>query len=177
MKKEYESTIEEAVEAHFRVAEHLGTIRKLKWIGLIVAPGIFIALFFLIDYLAAKLVVGGSAALLFILYYLTTYEKDYRKRIRKMLVKALGTDQPIRTECEIDEHGLAFRKMGQEIRFSWANVKVLNETTKYLEIMMEPTGIAIIPKRIFAEPEEIHKWIEYIEDHKGSNKLLEHTSQ
>ena len=38
MKKEYESTIEEAVHAHFRLAELVGTIAKHIWMNLVFVP-------------------------------------------------------------------------------------------------------------------------------------------
>jgi hypothetical protein len=167
MKKEYQSTIEDAVEARFRLAELNGTVQKLKWIGPIAFLAILIYLFLLLDNLVAKLIISGAAAVLLIPYHLSTYKKDYRKRIRKTLVKALETDQPVPSEFEIDESGLVWRKLGVEIRFSWANVQKINHTDDSIEVIMKPIGLAIIPKRIFEETEELQEWIKFIEVHKG----------
>ena len=96
--------------------------------------------------------------------HLLTYKGRFRKSIRKALIKARGTDKPVSSECEIDEKGLAFRSLGQELSFSWKNVQALNQTNDSIEVIMKPTGIFIIPKRIFGEPAELQEWINYIED-------------
>lgn len=168
MKKAYDSRIEEAVEAHFRHAQQLGLLRKIKWFGLIASPIIFLLVSVFLDDPAAKLVVGGSAALLYIPFHLSSYQQQYRKRIHKMLVKALGTDQPVPSEFEVDDHGLAFRRQGQESRFSWASVQSLKNTDDYIELTMQPTGIAVIPKRIFADPAELQTWLVFMEEHRAS---------
>lgn len=105
--------------------------------------------------------------MVFALVYLLTYKDVIRKRIRKRLIQALGTDKPIPSEYEIDEGGLVFRQLGQELRFSWANVKDSNITNESIEVIMQPAGIAIIPKKIFADASEAKEWIEFIEKHKG----------
>lgn len=170
MKKEFQSTIEESVEAQLRLAELIGIVWKLKWIGLIVAPGVIILLcFFLLNNLAAKLIIGGSGAGLFIPYHLSTYKKNYRKRIRKVIKKTLGTDQPIPSEYEMDETGLIFRQLGQEMKFSWGNVQEIIQTDNSIEVLMKPIGIVIIPKRIFSKPTEWQAWVTYIYEHIGSN--------
>jgi hypothetical protein len=163
MKKGYNSTVEEAVEAQYRIAECRGTVRKLKWIGLLAIPVSFLTSFLLLDNPAQRLICGAVASGLYILYHLSTYRKRYRKRIRKILVKMLGTDQPIPSEYEINESGLIFRQSGHEVRFSWDNVQSINRTADSIELLMAPAGIAIIPKRIFENPAEWREWIKFIE--------------
>ncbi|MEJ2701401.1 MAG: YcxB family protein [Sedimentisphaerales bacterium] len=168
MKKEYESSMEEAVEVQYRIAEFLGTVRKLKWIGLLAIPVSFLTSFLLLDNLAQRLVCGAVASGLYILYHLSTYRQRYRKRIRKILVKMLGTDHAIPSEYEINESGLIFRRLGHEVRFSWDNVQSINRTEDSIELLMSPAAIAIIPKRIFENPAEWQEWIEFIEGKVGT---------
>lgn len=174
MKKIYESTIDEAVYSHFRLAGLTGTVSQYKWYGLIWAPVLFIVMYSILPSSQLLRVASASLiALVFILLHLATYKIGLRKRIRKVLVKTLGTDQPVPSEYEIDENGLVFRKMGQELKFSWTSVTVLIDTVDSIEVIMEPTGIAIIPKRIFTEPAELQEWIAFIEDHKKTDKAIE----
>jgi len=165
MKKTYHTTIEESIETHFRIAELLGTVRTLKWIGLVVAPIIPISLFFLIDNLAASLIIGVTAAGLFVLHHLSTYKKNVRKRIRKTLVRAMGPDEPVPSEYEMDESGLVYKALGQEIKFSWSNAQDFTCTGDSIEIIMAPIGIAMIPNRIFENTREFDQWMKFIEDH------------
>lgn len=172
MKKIYESTIDEAVNVSFRIAEMAGTVQKQLWYGFIwilVVPPMVYLLFDRPYY--PRLAMPIVFAVVLIAIHLLTYRDQIRKRIRKILVKALGTDQPVRSEYEIDEDGLVFRKMGQEVRFSWTNVTDIIKTTDSIQVLMKPTGIAIIPKRIFESPQELQDWIAYIEDHRGFNIL------
>jgi hypothetical protein len=174
MKIEYKSTIDEATDTSFRLVELLGTVRKQMWYGLAMAPIIFVAIFLLIDDLPGKLIVGGAASVLWVPYHLSNNKSQIKKRIRKSLIKAMGTSEPLSCEYELDENGLVFRKLGQELRFSWFNVMKMNESDNAIEVIMQPMGIAIIPKRIFGGPDEIKKWIQFIEEHKTSNKHIEH---
>ncbi len=174
MKKNYDSTIDEAVYAHFRLAGLAGTISQYKWYGLVWTPVIFIAMYSILPSTQLVRVVSASLiSLAFVLLHLSTYKIGLRKRIRKMLVKAMGTDKPVPCEYEMDEDGLVFRKMGQEMKFSWTRVTVLIDTVDSIEVIMDPTAIAIIPKRIFTEPAELQEWIAFIEDHKNRDKAIE----
>jgi len=168
MKKQYLSTIEEAVEAEFEIATLLGIVQKTKWIGIVFSPISFVVLFFFLDNLAAKLIVGGSAAILHAVYHLSAYKENFRKRLRKIIAKARGSDKPVASEYEIDESGLAFRQQGQEIKFSWDNVQSVICTDNMIKVLMEPIGIAIIPKRIFENTEESDGWVAYIENASNS---------
>ena len=167
MKISYESTIDEAVEANYRLAEMVGAVRRMMWIGLAFSPVPLVVSFILFEHLAAKLIVGGVAMAVLVLFHLLTYKRNCRRGIRKTLVKARGTDQPIPTEFELDEECLIFRQLGTEVRFSWQNVKNVTETPRSIELVMEPTGIAMIPKRVFDNPETIREWLRFITQHAG----------
>ena len=173
MKKAFDSRMEEAVQVHFRLAELAGSVAKVKWIGFALTPFIFLAMCAILP--ASRLEKVSFAALmcaLFVPIYLLTYKKQLRKGIRKTLVKMLGTDQPVVSEYELDDHGLTFRRLGQEMRFSWANVKTLNVTQDAIEIIMQPMGLSVIPKRIFDGPDELQDWVRFIEEHKASANTL-----
>lgn len=169
MIKKYHSTIDEAVDAQVRVAEQLGQLRIAKWIGLIFAPVIFIALYFLLDHIFARIVVGGSSAILICFYHFSNYKNSIRKRLRKMIIKMQGTDQPVACEYEIDDDGLSFRKLDQEVKFKWKSIDYILESDDYLELFMRPAGIAIIPKRIFDTEDELKEWAEWIKRNTQEN--------
>jgi len=163
MKIAYESTIEEATDATFHMAELCGSVRKQMWVGLTMAPFVFILIFILIDEPVARFLLGGMSTALFVVYHLLNYRNQFHKRIRKILIKALGTDKPLPSEYELDDNQLIFRKVGQELRFSWDNVATLNEAEDVIEVIMVPMGIARIPKRIFSSAEELRTWMLFIQ--------------
>lgn len=177
MKKTYESTIDEAVGAYFRIAEMAGAVRKQLWYGffwVLIIPPVVYAMFEQPYY--PRLAMPIVFAVVLTGVHLLTYRDQFRKHIRKSLVKTLGTDQPTPSEYEIDEDGLVFRKMGQEIRFSWGNVTEVIKTTDSIEVHMRPSGIAILPKRIFESGQELQDWLTFIENHRGSNRGADRTS-
>lgn len=40
------------------------------------------------------------------------------------------------------------------------------ETADAIKVLMRPTGIALIPKRIFKDADEMQSWIRFIEAHR-----------
>jgi len=150
MKIKYESTIEEAIEAHLRLMALSKTLRKMKWEGLLFVPIIFIAVYFIFP---GKVVFKISYAILtsaiFIPLYLSSYKRTIKKRIRKLLIESLGTDKPVPAEFEFTDDGLIFRRLGAEVKFRWNTPWEINEDEKILEFIFENKSIAVIPKRIF----------------------------
>lgn len=179
MKIAYETTIDEATDIAIRMARLTGNLsmRSHMWIGLAMAPVIVVALVFLIQDPLAKWFLGGTTTILYILYWLSNYRsialKQFRKQIRKALVKALGTDKPMPCEYEMDDTGLAYRKAGQEIRFEWSHVAAIKENEGDIEITMVPAGIAVIPKRIFETPDQQKDWVSFIREHASREKLAQ----
>ncbi len=172
MKKTYDSTIEEAVHVHFRLAEIAGALANPKRHILLCIPIIFLASWLVwpgspLGRLCFAGCLTAGMSLVYLLTYKFTYGPQVRRHYRKLLIKARGTEAPVPTEYEIDETGLILRQMGQELRFSWDNVQVVNATENSVEVVMHPTAIAIIPNRIFEDHAEVQEWIAYIEQRMG----------
>lgn len=175
LKKAYETTIEESVYAEYRLAELIGTVSREKRTGYIVAVFILVG-----AYSSTALKEDSSApnvtvmtvafvvAVIVLLCYLNLYPAIRRSRIRKIFIKAFGTDKPIPCEYEIDDSGITFRKQGQEIKMSCGTFRKLEYTEDSIELIMEPTAIAIFPRRIFRDPAELQEWISFIEGHTQS---------
>lgn len=161
----FNSTIDEAVNANFRLAEITGNVSRQKWYGLALTPVFFVILFFVFDELFLQYVAGGIFALLWIPYFLLTYKKHLRKQIKKTMVRILGTDQPVPCEYQLTDEGVIFKQLGQEFKFDWKNVRQFNNRDNELELVMEPAAVALIPKRVFSGDEESQKWIDCIKDH------------
>ena len=170
MKKEYNATLDEVVHANFRLTELAGTVSKQKWFGFVWLPIIFLVIYCIIPRNQIEsLILACIASLVYIPVHLLTYKNQIRKQLRKAMIKALGTDQPTPCEYELTQEGFLFSTMGQELRCSWRNVTQLVETADSLEIIMKPTGIAIIPKRIFSDPSELQQWMMFIDQHKEAD--------
>jgi hypothetical protein len=176
MKIEYKDNMDETVDVHFRLAELTGNVTKARNYGLVWVPVVFVLLYFIspgtqinrvaISTLFSVTVFGSHIA---------TYKNEMRKRIRKMLITAQGSADPVDCEYEINDDGFIFRKLGQDLKFSWKNVQSVTEKPDLVEIIMQPIGIAVLPKRAFSSNEEIQSWISFIEKKSGANQKLDPT--
>jgi hypothetical protein len=162
-----DSTIEETTEANFRLAEMVGTVRKMLWTGLLLAPLVFLFTYFVLDRSTYGLVLGTGATLAFAVYIFLNHKNMCRKQFRKMLVKSMGTDQPVPSEFELTDEKVTVRRQGQEFTSGWEGIVRLEEREDALELIMEPLGIIRIPKRVFSDPEELAALRGYMEERIG----------
>ena len=162
MKIQFESTIDEVVDAQIRLFKKSKSAKRWKLQGLILAPLLFIGFYFGIpDEQNIKLIFAFLASIIFIAIYLGTYKKTIKKRTKKLIIEQLGTDNPIPSEYEFNEEALIFRKMGTEIKINWNSIKKINENDKDIEFLIDKGDIAIIPNRIFASAKQKEKWLKF----------------
>lgn len=165
MKKSYEATLEDELHANFRAAELTGTVARQKWLGFIWVPLIFLIVWGVFPSDPnERLTIATLASVVFMPLHLLTYKRQVRRRIRGFLARARGTDKPVPAEYEADSEGLVFRSLGREVKFAWNTVASVRETDDFIEVVIEPTGIAVLPKRIFAGSEEAGEWVRFIEE-------------
>ncbi|MCK5842293.1 MAG: hypothetical protein KAH31_09010 [Candidatus Sabulitectum sp.] len=164
----FNSTIDEAVDAIFRLTELSGYVRKYKWFGLAITPVFVILLFLIFNQSFLRYVSGGILLVTWVPFFLLSYRKLMKREMRKRLIRMFGTDQPVSCQYSLITQGIIFMQLGQEIRFNWGNVRKFSCSESVLELIMEPVAVALIPRRIFSGSEEAQKWIDYIEDHAHS---------
>ncbi len=173
MKKEYQNSLEEGVEANLRLAEIAGIVRRQKWLGLWFMPLVFGLFYFIIGQEPpVKLVAAGLLSVLVFGIHFLSVKDQLRRSYRKLLVQAQGTADPVPCSCEFTENQIIFNKLGQEFRCNWENVVGVRQTDTNIEILMKPTGIAWIPIRAFDSPEEIQAWMDFIQTHTTTHQDL-----
>jgi len=163
--KSYKTTIEEAVEANYRLSELTGILRRQFWQALFL---LFIVCFAACAFISApiteKLLLFSLLMITFTMTLKLIFPSSTKKQIRKALVAILGTDQPMDCEFSLNDEGITFKKSGQMISFSWKIVTKLNETPTFLELLTSPAGIMSIPKRVF-DQQELVVWRDTIISH------------
>ncbi|MBA4388555.1 MAG: hypothetical protein C0404_11275 [Verrucomicrobia bacterium] len=160
-KQSYEATIEEAVQTSFRLAEIDGSIRKRVSIRIALIAALSLTSCMLPSHILAGIVMGSVLAIVLVGLLLSSHKQDARKRLRRELVKQLGTDQPIISEFELNEEGIAFRQRGIEARFNWESVREITESPDSIELIMHPAAVLIVPKRILGKDEPA-EWLDFI---------------
>ena len=160
-------TMDETVEANFRLAEMVGTVRKMLWTGLLLSPTIFIFSLLILPRSAYGLILGMAATAGFVVYHLSSYRRMCRKQIRKMLVKSMGTDQPVESVFELRDDRITVSRMGQEFSTGWDGVVRIADADDALEMILEPAVIIRLPKRMFADVTEMSSWRAFMEARAG----------
>ncbi|MEA3267329.1 MAG: hypothetical protein U9P42_10370 [Candidatus Fermentibacteria bacterium] len=108
----FNSTIDEAVDATFRLTEVSGYVRRYKWFGLAITPlfVIFLYLVFMQSFL--RYVSGGIFLVVWVPFFLFSYRKLMKRAMRKRLIRMFGTDQPIPCEYSLTPQGIIFKQLG-----------------------------------------------------------------
>ncbi len=174
MKIQYESTIDETVEAEMRLIGRSKIARKWEREGWVMGALILVLLLFyfclcLCFGIPAEkpIIIISLAVLAAIAIYQVLYKNIVKRRVRSFLIEQLGTDKPLPSEFEFDEEGLVFRRMGTETKFSWNIIKEINEGNKYIEFITDRGGIALIPNRIFTTTDQKEEWLKFAKDKTG----------
>lgn len=158
----FESTIEERVEAHMRLYQLTGMLRRQLMLPLVIAPAGGLACFFILQGTAEwRLFFAILFALAFSAIHLAFYKQELRRQVRRMLARQLGTSLPVPSEYELSNRGVTFRQGGMEITFRWGSVREVLDAGDAIEVIVHPTGISRIPKRVFRDAAEERAWLEY----------------
>ncbi|MCP5047168.1 MAG: YcxB family protein [bacterium] len=168
MKIAYETTVDEVTEAIVRHHEISGLITRRKWQALALFIVYFILYWLLVVQKAPTTINLWSSILAAVIGYavfLAIIKTLVRMSVRRFVVKTHGTREPVPAEYELDKNGIAFRKQGKELRFSWDSVVAVNETDKSIELIIEPMAIVVIYKRGLNGPDRLSTLITFIEEH------------
>ena len=167
MKIQYDETIDEAVATQLYLLKKSNFMKSVRWRIAIYSALLLVSLYFVVlkgysSWFPA--VVGFIAGLIFLLIHIARTSKRIGKNIRKLLIKTHGSDEPIPSEYELSEDYLIFRRADHDVRFKWEYVEKLFENDNDLVIHLAKSGIAVIPKRIFASNDQIDSWLNFISD-------------
>jgi hypothetical protein len=168
MKKTYDSTIDEAVRTAYRLACMTGAVKKQRWMGLAWVPIAFLLFYHIVPRSTEeKVITAVVMSVVVAAAHLISIGPLIKNNIRKTFVKTLGTADPVQAEYELADDALVFRKMGHELRLSWQSVVRFEDSPTTLDVFTQPTGLAMIPKRIFTGDDEVREWTEFIKQHMG----------
>jgi hypothetical protein len=158
----FDSTLEEKVVASMRLYEITGLMGRHKWLPLVLAPVGALVCFLLLQGAALPRALGGVFfAIVYTILHLALYRRDLARNIRRHLARQFRTREPIPSEYVIDDRMVSFSNLGTTISFEWRSVKEVIEAADAVELIVEPAGIARIPHRLFEDPAEKRRLLEF----------------
>ncbi|MBD3257806.1 hypothetical protein GF377_05180 [candidate division GN15 bacterium] len=163
MKIRFYSSIDDVVDAHLRLYDRSDIAKKRKWLGLLGAPLVGVAMYVLFPGSpTTQLVWAVGAMLIYVIGYLATYQRLLAKGVRKYLQETYGGDDD-KIACELDfgdEH-VACRWNGTELSFKWSNVTEIVTNDDDFEIWIDKKGLVVVRHAIFDNPYQQKEWLDY----------------
>jgi hypothetical protein len=157
--------MDESVETQYRFMKSSGLALRHYWLmtAIICFFSLLATIFFTSSLFDKFKFAAYFSAVLGLAHFLNR-EATLRKIIRKQLKRQHGTDQPIETEFELSEDGIIYRALGCTTVFHWVKVMHIEEMHDSLEIHLQPSGLVMLPKKIFNE-DEFLEWKQFIQNH------------
>ncbi len=155
MHKKFKLTIDEMIYPRYKATELLGNIKKFYiWMYVLIAvASLMMFVIGNIHWIICLFVFIGLS-----INHQLTYRKNFQKLIKKQLIKALKSNEAVDAELKIDEDKITFTNSGQSASFKWESIIKVADHSEFIEFLLEPTGVAIVYKRIFEESTELEEF-------------------
>lgn len=158
MKVEYDTTLEDIADAHFRMAAKSRMVRRSRWQAVI-----WIALFtggFLFIYLTLRGATGVERSIVTVLGivvgaggYLLTYRDSAKRRTVKYLREQMHSDGPFPFTVEIRDDCIWTKQGTTQLTFDWGNVAEMVDAGDAVEFRMRDGGFVIVRNKGFQTSE------------------------
>ena len=159
MQIEYETTIDELVDAHMRALSRSQSAKRARWYATIwtaLLTGIILYLY--LAFLGAPLIRRFIFAALGVLFatggYNLTYAQSLRRRIRKHLHDQMPSGLPMRFTVELRDDCIWTKQAGTQISFDWGNVAAVVDTGDAVEVRINGGGLIVARNKGFNSQKE-----------------------
>ena len=161
MEIQFDTTIDDLAEHHFRLFIRSKAYKKNRWFG-VVGSFLGVGAVFLIlkNYSNADLplwlplLLGGIGAFL----YLVFYPEITKKNITKYLTRKRKGDLSCTTTYTIKDGHILCNSFNKEISFDISDLVNVEEDEKLIELSFGPKDLLLIPKRAFESMSEIDQF-------------------
>ena len=171
---EFDSTLDEVVDANMRLVQHTAAYRRQRrqwqWVvGLCVAAGLAVgilradeapSLAALAIAPMAALIGGLTCGALYGRYHDWYVRRGYRRVVSEMYSGA----EAIRCEFEVRDDILWSRSVHAEISFPWSRLTRVTDRPGSIELWFDP-GLAVVRDRAFQTQEERRDFLDSVRQH------------
>ena len=164
----YDATIEDAVDASWRLANRTRAFRRQLKINVVcagVGAGIvlFAAWMYIVGMSPLNIMLGGVVAMLFGMVFaavfVRVFEKEIRNQHRKVVAEQFGGKPFLQSELELRPDAVWVRQAGMELLFPWSVCTAIRNNPGDIEMNFTP-GICVVHNRHFSSPAERQAFIE-----------------
>lgn len=168
MKVKFKASLEDFVAAGKRLKAYAGYNKKFLAFG----AGLTGALAGIATYLifgnwgaAACSVVGGFCAVFVI------NPDPLARTLKKSYRKTYGITEPVETETEISEGGVAYEQFDKRAFFEWSEVEKIEATGAGVYFHTQPDYVIFVPQRSFASEAEKDEFVKLAEGFLNKTKI------
>jgi len=164
MKLAYDATLDEMAQTHLLLYRRTGQSVKWRWGGAVVTGALSggVVALLVSGPIGARAAWAAPVAVLAGVFFFVTHPRTFRKAVRRLLRKQLGTDGPIRFEIELTDTGIRTRQRGTEITFDWSNVESVEDTPDVVTIYMADGGLVTVRARAFPSPDVRQEFLQIV---------------
>jgi hypothetical protein len=174
MRVEFDSTIEEVVDASMRMVQPTAAYRRARaqyqWLfGLCVAGGLAVGAlhgdkprsYLTIAVASFVALIAGLAAGMIGGRFHSMYAKSHSKRV---LGEMYGRPDVVHCECELRDDVFWSRSIYAEVSFPWSRLTRVEDLPGLVEVWFSP-GLAIVRDRAFRNQEQRQAFLDAIREH------------
>ena len=154
----YDTTLDEIVQGHLRMAERARTLSRARrngvfWTAVLTGLIIFALLAAEGAPLTYRLAVSVLGICAGVGWFLLTHRRSTRRRLMKYLREQMHSDGPFPFAVELREDCLWTRQGAHQLSFDWSDVAELVDTGEAVEFWMREGGFVIVRSRGFPDAE------------------------
>jgi hypothetical protein len=171
---EFDSTLDEIVDANMRLVQHTATYRQQRthyqwFVGVCVAGGLAASILTRNEVPSyAMSAVAACAALISGVVLGTLYgryhDRHVRRRYRRVVDEMYGGAEVIHCELEVRDNALWSRSVHSEISFPWTHLTCVKDVPGSIELWFNP-GLAVVRDRAFRTQEERQAFLGAVRQH------------
>jgi hypothetical protein len=170
MHVEYDTTIDEIVDAYLRALSLSKAAKRARWqasLWTTLLTGII--LFLWGTFLRAPITHRCAFTVLGVLVttggYNLTYRQNLRRRLRKHLLNQMPSGTSMRFMVELRDDCIWTKQAGNQMSFDWGNVSEVVDTGDALEVRVKGGGMVVVRNKGFQSQQERSEFLNVSKGH------------
>jgi hypothetical protein len=153
---QYESTLDDAVNAELALLRRSKTMQQSRWFGPLAWAAIAGGLFLIViqDYSIVGIGFSAAVAVLVAVIYLPISSWTLKHRLRRLCADLRQTSDSIPFQVRLDEQGVHAEWEGILLRIAWSQVDVIEQNDQGVSFLAQSGTVVTVPSRAFSSQQD-----------------------